>query len=33
MRNGHLIWVVFVVVVVVLYLYMFAPFASAMPRF
>lgn len=33
MRNGHLIWVVFVVVVVLLYLYMFAPFAMDMPRF
>jgi len=32
-RNGHLIWVVFVIVVVLLYLYMFSPWAPFLPRF
>jgi hypothetical protein len=33
MRNGHLIWVVFVIVVVLLYLYMFSPWVQLLPRF
>ncbi len=33
MRNGRLIWVVFVIVVVLLYLYLYSPWASILPRF
>jgi hypothetical protein len=33
MRNGHLIWVVFVLVLALLYLYMFSPWAQLLPRF
>ena len=33
MRNGHLIWVIFVIVMVLLYLYLYSPWASVLPQF
>jgi hypothetical protein len=33
MRNGHLIWVIFVIVMVLLYLYLYSPWVAILPRF
>ncbi len=33
MRNGRVIWVVFVIVMALLYLYLYSPWASVLPRF
>lgn len=33
MRNGRLIWLIFVIIVVLLYLYLSSPWASVLPRF
>jgi hypothetical protein len=33
MRNGCLIWVIFVIVLVLLYLYLYSPWAAMLPRF
>jgi hypothetical protein len=33
MRNGCLIWVIFVIVMVLLYLYLYSPWAAMLPRF
>ncbi len=33
MRNGRVIWLMFLIVLVLLYLYMYSPWASVLPRF
>jgi hypothetical protein len=33
MRNGCLIWLIFVIVLVLLYLYLYSPWAAVLPRF
>ena len=33
MRNGCLIWLIFVIVMVLLYLYLYSPWAAMLPRF
>jgi hypothetical protein len=33
MRNGRLIWLIFVIVMVLLYLYLYSPWATMLPRF
>ena len=33
MRNGCLIWLIFVMVMVLLYLYLYSPWAAMLPRF
>ena len=33
MRNGRLIWVIFVIVMILLYLYLYSPWAAMLPRF
>jgi hypothetical protein len=33
MRNGCLIWLIFVIVLVLLYLYLYSPWAAMLPRF
>ena len=33
MRNGRLIWLIFVIVLVLLYLYLYSPWAAMLPRF
>ena len=33
MRNGRLIWLIFVIVMVLLYLYLYSPWAAMLPRF
>jgi hypothetical protein len=33
MRNGRLIWLIFVMVMVLLYLYLYSPWAAVLPRF
>ena len=33
MRNGRLIWLIFVIVMILLYLYLYSPWAGMLPRF
>ena len=33
MRNGCLIWLIFVIVLVLLYLYLYSPWVAMLPRF
>ena len=33
MRNGCLIWLIFVIVMILLYLYLYSPWAAMLPRF
>ena len=33
MRNGRLIWLIFVIVMILLYLYLYSPWAAMLPRF
>ena len=33
MRNGRLIWLIFVIILVLLYLYLYSPWAAMLPRF
>ena len=33
MRNGRLIWLIFVIVMILLYMYLYSPWAAMLPRF